>query len=193
MGPEVMVVFRNTGNAPTGSISTAMLTGAEFAITQDNCVGGMLGPTNTCNVKVRMNPTSAGMKTGTLQLSASPGGMPVAMLSGAGTDGLVSMPSLHDFMGISVGQMSAPVPITFRNDGTGPSGTISAAVAFMGPDAAHFMITGDSCYMQNLAMGATCTVNVLFKPTAAGMRGASVTLNSPTLGSVSADLEGVGL
>lgn len=194
MGPELMVTFKNVGTMPTGTLGGSILSGAEFQLGQDNCIGLALNPAQSCTVKVRMNPTSAGMKTATLQATASPGGMPVAMLSGMGTDGLVTMPSFWDFGGVSVGQNSGTQQITIRNDGMSASGIIPGPAILLGADPAHFEITADTCYMQNLSMGGTCTVTVRFTPTAAGQRSANVMLMSGgPLGNVSADLKGNGL
>jgi hypothetical protein len=193
MGPDINVNFKNVGTAVTGPIAAAILTGAEFQLVQDACIGISLNAGQSCSVKVRMNPTSAGLKAGTLQVSASPGGMPVAMLAGTGTDGLVAMPSFWDFMGISAGQSSAPTPITIRNDGMSSSGTFAAPATLAGPDASQFLITSDGCHMQTLAMGATCVISVQFSPAGSGQRNATLTVTSGTLGSVSVDLKGNAL
>ncbi len=77
----------NTGGVPAGSGTAlaAALGGAnasDFTIVTSNCAGALPGG-STCMVVVAFAPKSAGNKTASLSVSATPGGAAVAAFSGA--------------------------------------------------------------------------------------------------------------
>ena len=67
------------GAPPTGLLSTA-LTGSNFRLIWDNCVGERLGFTSGgsrfCDMGVRFEPSATGAQTGTLTVSGTPGTAP---------------------------------------------------------------------------------------------------------------------
>lgn len=69
----------NASDATTGGIN-ASLVGSEFAFASNTCGAG-LAPHTSCTIGVRFAPTSAGAKTATLSVSASPGGSDALALS----------------------------------------------------------------------------------------------------------------
>ncbi|MCC6995463.1 MAG: choice-of-anchor D domain-containing protein [Deltaproteobacteria bacterium] len=74
----------------------------------------------------------------------------------------------HDFGSVVSGTTSAPFIFTVTNTGTAPTGTISLGMS--GANASEFLSAGNGC--ANLAPNATCTVTVVFTPTAEGSRAA---------------------
>jgi hypothetical protein len=77
----------NTSLGTSGAISVSF-TGAnasEFGVTQDNCSGHTLVGSATCTLSVRFAPSSAGSKSATLEVSATPGGLTSSNLSGTAT------------------------------------------------------------------------------------------------------------
>jgi hypothetical protein len=88
------------------------------------------------------------------------------------------------------GTTSDPITFTVRNNGTAPSGTLTAAIS--GTGAAQFAMTDNQCSTALAGAPATCTIKVVYKPTAAGVVTASLTVTDATVGStpVSAILNG---
>ncbi len=64
-------------------------------------------------------------------------------------------------------------------------------VDISGPDASQFLLTGGSDCIPVIAPSATCSIGFSFKPTSAGTKNATVTLQTET-GGYSADLKGYG-
>jgi hypothetical protein len=152
----------------------------------------------TCVVKAHFGPSSPGMKTASLAVSASPGGAATAALSGnALTPGMLSiMPGTQDFGMIVQGAVSGNMPFTITNTGMGSTGTI--ALSLTGSDAAEFQIVAaaDQCSGMILAAGGTCTVNLKFTPSGTKMAGAkmaSLVATASPGGSDSAALTGTAL
>ncbi|RKR86272.1 glucose/arabinose dehydrogenase [Micromonospora pisi] len=104
----------------------------------------------------------------------------------AGTGGgLVAQPTSLSFGAQNVNTSSAAQAVTIRNTGT-------AAVALTG------VVTGGDFSQTNtcgssLAAGATCTVNVTFRPTAAGARSGSLTVTPATGSVLTVPLAGTGV
>jgi hypothetical protein len=91
-GQVLELWVENAKGAPdTGLLSTS-LTGSDFRIILNNCVGVKLGYDNNpnggsefCNLWVRFEPTSAGAKTGSLTVSGTPGNSATLALKGTGS------------------------------------------------------------------------------------------------------------
>jgi len=91
---------------------------------------------------------------------------------------LTISPASAAFPGV-VGMTSDAVTFRVRNSGTASSGAISAALG--GTGAVQFAMTDNQC-SGVLAGGATCTIAVVYKPTATGSVTASLTLTDATVG-----------
>jgi hypothetical protein len=70
----------------------------------------------------------------------------------------------------------APQQLTVTNTGTGALSVAGAQLSGGGSDA--FLITADTCTNAQLAIGASCTIDVRFGPTATGPRSATLTVSS---------------
>jgi hypothetical protein len=140
----------------------------DFAQT-NNC-GTSLAAGANCAVNVTFTPTVRGARTGVLSLtSSSPGTPPVISLSGTGQAILANAsPTSLSFAPAPLNTTSSAQTITFTNSG-------DLAVAITG-----VVISGDFAQTNNcgtsLAVGASCSVNVTFTPTARGSRTGTVTL-----------------
>ncbi|MFC4587025.1 choice-of-anchor D domain-containing protein [Sphaerisporangium corydalis] len=104
---------------------------------------------------------------------------------GGSTGGLSGSPGLLSFPALQVGGTSSAQAVTISNGGTAAA-PISSVTA-----------TGDYTQTNNcgssLAAGATCTVNVTFRPTATGTRTGTLTLASSAPGGpVTVSLTGTG-
>ncbi len=97
-----------------------------------------------------------------------------------GISGVVELESAAvDFGTNAVGQASAAIPLTFTFDN---GGTIVSPVALtQGAANLDFAVAnGGTCTAGTYSTGATCTVNVTFTPTFAGVRQGAVQLQSAT-------------
>jgi RHS repeat-associated protein len=182
-------VVSNIGDQSAGSLSSAV-DGDGFAISDDTCDGADLGSGSSCLVQVHFQPTTAGAASGSLQLTASPGGTVSADLSGEGLAPahVEIAPASNDFGSVPVGGSSAGSTFTIANSGGQPTGPLDIALS-----GAGFVMTSDGCGGSSLAAGSTCQVDVSFAPDTSGSATGSLTVNSSQGGSASADLAGNGL
>ncbi|MEY9877787.1 parallel beta-helix repeat protein [Streptacidiphilus sp. MAP12-33] len=167
-----------TVSNPTSSAAavSSIATTGDFA--QTNTCGSSIAANGSCTVSVTFSPTASGSRTGNLTVNAG-GVTNTTTLSGTGTAPgpvLGANPGSLSFARTVVGSSAATQTVTLTN-----SGTSSATVS-------NVATTGDfsqSNTCSTLAVGASCTVTVGFKPTAAGSRTGTLTVtsnanNSPT-------------
>src|ERR1700758_3025790 len=90
-------------------------------------------------------------------------------------------PSSLSWGTVAIGNAGGPKPVTFTNSGT--SSIAISSIAFTGANPGDFAIYQKTCGA-SLAASTTCTITVLFRPTAPGTRTATLTItdgasNSP--------------
>lgn len=118
--------------------------------------------------------TSAAGAQGTLAIS----GAPVQALSGP----VASLfPASQDFSSVTVGQSSSSRLVTLTN--TGDQGLSVNSIALTGANAGDFAATPNCSVPTVLASNATCTISIVFSPSAAGLRQASLTSTDNAPGS----------
>ncbi|WP_234343317.1 choice-of-anchor D domain-containing protein [Streptomyces sp. NRRL F-5123] len=167
-----------TVSNPTGSAASVSALAATGDFAQTNTCGSSVPANGSCTVSVTFKPTAAGTRTGTLTVTAG-GNTSTVALSGTGTAPgpvLNANPASLSFPATVVGATAASQTVTVTNSGT-TAATVSSVAA-----------TGDftqSNTCSSLAVGASCTVTVAFKPTTGGTRNGTLTLtgnanNSPT-------------
>ncbi|MEV7391359.1 choice-of-anchor D domain-containing protein [Streptomyces sp. NPDC091215] len=184
----------NFGSVPTGSTSDAQTvtvsnptsTAASVSsvstsgdYSQTNTCGSSIAAKGSCTVSVKFAPTATGSRSGALTINA--GGITnTVTLSGTGTAPgpvLNTDPASLSFAATVVGSSATAQTVKVTNSGT-TSATVSGVSA-----------TGDFSQTNNcatLAVGASCTVTVGFKPTTGGSRTGNLTVtsnanNSPTV------------
>jgi hypothetical protein len=157
-------------NKGTTSLSiTSISTTGDFAISSKTC-GTSLGAGTSCTINVTFKPTAIGTRNGSLSVTHNGGGSPsTATLTGIGTVVLVAPTSLT-FAAQTVGTTSPAKAITVTNKGSSIL-TISS-IAKTG----DFIIASKTCGT-SLAVGASCKVNMAFKPTAKGTRTGSLSIS----------------
>src|SRR5262249_29837115 len=145
-----------------------------YTVTGGTCLGASLAPGATCTVDVRFDPVApTGAKPATLSVTATPGGAPTATLDGTALAPrtLALAPPSLDFGATALGAATAPAGFTVTNTGEAPTGTPTVALS----DPTHFTIASTDCAAA-LAPGASCTVQVAFRPAAVGaIQGVSLT------------------
>ncbi|MGW0797799.1 choice-of-anchor D domain-containing protein [Streptomyces sp. NPDC002692] len=168
-----------TVSNPTNSAAAVSSITASGDYSQTNTCGSSIAANGSCTVSVKFAPTATGSRTGTLTVDAG-GTTSTVSLSGTGTAPgpvLNTDPASLSFEGTVVGSSATAQTVKVTNSGT-TSATVSGVSA-----------SGDFSQTNNcatLAVGASCTVNVGFKPTTGGTRNGSLTVtsnanNSPTV------------
>ena len=182
----------NTGGVATGTITTA-LTGTdpgEFALSNDGCTGQALDGGESCTVDAAFNPTSAGARAASLDVSATPGGGDAAALTGTGLDpaNLTVSPLDEAYGNVQNGTTSGTQTFTITNTGDVTSGTVATSIA--GVDPTEFTLSADTCNGQTLAGGGSCTFAVAFAPTGLGPKSAAAQATATPGGTAAATVSG---
>ncbi len=170
------VTVTSTGNA-TLTIHSITLTGVNSKMfSETNTCPGSLANGATCTLTVTFSPTVGGTLAAAITLDTdAPGSPQVVNLSGTGmqmTPQVSLFPSFLTFAGQTVGSSSAPQTVTLVNNGTGPL-TITM-VTITGGNHNDFSQT-NNCGTTVNANG-TCTINVVFTPSVAGTRTATLSV-----------------
>ncbi|MGC9665344.1 discoidin domain-containing protein [Planosporangium sp. 12N6] len=177
------VTVANTGSS--AAAVSAIGTSGDFA--QTNTCGSSIAAGASCTVSVTFRPTAAGSRTGTLTVTAA-GTTTTVALSGTGVAPgpiLTANPASLTFAGTVVGQSAPSQTVTVSNTGTTPA-TVSGVTV-----SGDF---GQANTCGTLAVGASCTVTVTFKPTTSGIRTGAVTITSnANNGPTAISLSGTGI
>ncbi|MFE2139671.1 choice-of-anchor D domain-containing protein [Streptomyces sp. NPDC059466] len=172
-----------TVSNPTGTAASVSSVSTSGDYSQTNTCGSSIPANGSCTVSVKFAPTATGSRSGALTVNAG-GTTNTVSLSGTGTAPgpvLNTDPASLSFDGTVVGSPAAAQTVKVTNSGT-TTANISGVAA-----------SGDFSQTNNcssLAVGASCTVSVGFKPTAGGARTGNLTVtsnanNSPTTVSLS--------
>jgi len=155
----------NFSNGKVVTLTATANSGSTFAGWSGVCIG-----TGTCSVTM----SAAQAVTATF----NPG--PVAAL----------LPSNLSFGTVAIGTTSAVKTVTFKNTGTAQLKL--SAIAISGANSGDFMKTATTCGA-SLAVGASCTISVDFKPTVSGTRSAAVSISNNAPGGLQMlPLTGIG-
>ncbi|MFB9312788.1 choice-of-anchor D domain-containing protein [Nocardioides plantarum] len=186
----VTFTVTNTGNLPSGVPVVSLGGSTEFNVTTTTCTAA-LAPGATCTVTATFTPTTRGAATTDLTVSATPGGTTTAELAGTGlAPAELSLdPATAALPATVIGQQSEARTFTLTNDGDVTTGT--PTIALTGDDAAQFTIDDNACTAA-LPAGASCSIDVLFAPTAAGEATASLTASATPGATTTSDLTGLG-
>ena len=170
---NVSTTVTNTGGTAVhlGSITAT----GDFAVTGGTCQAAAIIAANaSCSATVTFTPTTTGSRTGTLTLASD--GSPAnaqAVLAGTGAEpgNLTLAPLSLQFSSVVLNTSSAPQMVRATNSG-GVSVQLSAAA--ITPNAGY-TIQNNTC-VSSLASGASCTLQVVFTPTATGDSAATLSL-----------------
>ena len=159
--------------------------------TSNNC-GTQLTGRAACTISVIFAPTQLGSQAGTLTVSDALRTQTVT-LSGTGLapPALSVNPASLSFSTQQPGVASTPQTLTISNTGGAPMANVGFQLA--GLAAASYSIGATTCGA-SLNAGASCTVGVIFTPSATGAVAATLTVSSSTLGvtAVAVPLNGTG-
>jgi hypothetical protein len=167
------VTLSNTGSSPLNISSIA--TSGDYAQT-NNC-GASLGAGASCNINVSFTPTATGARSGTLSVTDNASGSPQTVaLSGSGIAPAAGLsPASLTFASRLVGTTSPAQSVKLSNTGSTTLNITSIAT------------TGDYTQTNNcgasLGKGASCNINVSFKPAATGTRAGTLSVTDDASGS----------
>ena len=186
----VQTVTLNNAGVDAVAISAVAISpsGAPFAIVSNtsNGCGSVLAAGASCPEAVDFAPTAAGSFTATLTFTDAAGTQTVA-LTGNGEAvprEELSPPSLS-FSSTAIGQSSPPQTVTLSNGGGGSLTGIGVAAS--GP----FQAT-NYCGAQ-LTGGISCSIDVVYVPTAAASQSGSLTVTADTQAAQAVALTGAGV
>jgi len=157
--PQTITVT-NFGGSPINGLAFAATGG--FAAT-NNCPA-LLVPAASCTVSVTFTPTTTGTTSGAINVnddSYNLGSAQTLSLSGTGTVPAATItPTSLSFSSLVIGTSSTAKNVTVQSSGTGPLQVTNIAVT--GPFSQTNNCGG------SIAPTASCTISVIFSPTAVG-------------------------
>jgi Chitobiase/beta-hexosaminidase C-terminal domain/Abnormal spindle-like microcephaly-assoc'd, ASPM-SPD-2-Hydin len=190
--PAQFITLKSLG-AQSVSFTSIQISGAnaaDFAET-DTCASSPVLPTNhTCTISVTYSSTAIGASQATLFITDNAAGSPQFIpLSGTAAAPPPNSPAVTlnpastlTFPGTATqGTTSAPQTVTVTNSGGAPLQIMSAVLT--GFNSSDFSVSADTC-SGSIAANASCTISIVFSPTAAGVRTTTLTItdnaaNSP--------------
>jgi hypothetical protein len=169
-----------TNQQPVALTGISIAISGSAAYTQVNTCGSSIGAGAHCTITITFAPTASGTQTGTVNITDSASTSPQTIaLTGVGQPGVGITPLNLAFGTVKVGTSSAPKPVNVTNNQkVALSFTSISITGVHGPDYSQTNNCGTS-----LAAGAKCTINVTFKPTATGLRPATLALTDNATGS----------
>jgi hypothetical protein len=166
------ITLRSTGVValPITSIRLGGTNPLQFAQT-NNC-GTSVAAGASCTITVSFKPTSTGSKVATLKVAAGGGaGTKSVTLSGTGVRSAFSVsPTALSFGNVARNTTSTAKAVKISNTGTVVLPITSIALA--GTNPGQFARTTNCA--TRVAIGGSCTVSVVFKPTSTGAKSATL-------------------
>ncbi len=166
------VTLTNQGNAALTITSVAA--SSQFAVATNNCPATVNALAN-CAITVTFTPAASGAQSGTLTITDSAAGSPhIVGLSGTGvgSPSISVSPASLIFSNQQVGVASTQQSIVISNSGS------PMLITSIGITAGDFSKTSN-CPLSpsTLATNGSCSIGVIFTPTAVGTRSATITIN----------------
>ena len=117
--------------------------------------------TSHCTIQILFTPQTAGAKTLSISVSATPGGAPAPLsLTGNGLGALTVTPTSTAAAPIALS--GTPLTTTLVVKNTSAKATQLLRETIGGTNASAFVIVSDTCYGQSLPAGDSCVVAVEF-------------------------------
>lgn len=170
--------FTIANNSNQDLLITSIVSSSTSFVQTNNC-GTYLSSGQSCTVTVTFIPSSSGSKTGTITITDSDMSSPQSVsLSGNGLANPTTTitPNPFTFPNQGLGSSSAAQKFTVTNtSATSSAALVISSVTLTGANPGDYSLT-HNC-PSNLAVNATCTVTVIFTPTASGSRKANISVN----------------
>ncbi len=180
--PPQTVTLTNTGGAPL-TLSSIGITGADvndFAVEKNTC-GATLAPDAYCQVSVTFTPLAAGSLSAAVSITDNAPGSPQTVgLAGTGTAAVATLSPLNlPFPGQYVKHSGSTQTVTLTNTGTATLAITNVAVS----PADFGMVSTSTPCGSSVAAGSSCTIGIVFDPTATGPRTGTLTVTDNAAGS----------
>jgi uncharacterized repeat protein (TIGR01451 family) len=181
------VTLSNTGTGAL-SVTSALIGGSnagDFGRGLDTCTGVSVAPGSSCSVSVSFTPTVRGARSATLRFTDNAGDSPQDLaLSGSGVAPVaqLSVTSI-DFGNVEIGTTSAHRRLTITNTGDAGQSLFLSSETITGTDRTEFDVVSDTCVLNFIAAGSSCTIDLTFTPSAAGLRSATFTISDNAVNS----------
>lgn len=173
-GTAITITVHNGADGVTattqtsGALAVSLSNAVDFTLTGGTCYNSttsayiaVTGGT-PCTIVVQFNPQTAGAKTTTLSVGATPGGTTQTLgLTGTGLSDLLITPA-----GTATTPAAFPGGGIFVVTNSGSKSTQLLRETVGGTNAALFVIVNDSCFGQSLPAGDSCQVSLDFLGTA---------------------------
>jgi len=178
------VQLANTGNSDLDFTHVGFSSGntSDFAIDPNTTTCNFTVPLSagrSCRIGFIFTPAATGARSAVLSITDDTiAGINTIQLSGTGYTTATLTPASLSYTTTAVGAASAAQTATLTN--TGKAAMAITSILISGTNATSFTET-TTCGTA-LAVGATCTVSVAFKPTATGALTATLTVNDNALG-----------
>ena len=186
------VTVTNTGAVALPITSITLSTTGSQPFSQTNNCGSSVAVGATCTINVVFNPASVGSATATLSVNAGSGaGTQTVALSGTGiTATYTALPTSLAFGNEITNVASAPKSVTVTNTGSVALPITSITLSTTGSQP--FSQT-NNCG-SSVAVGANCTINVVFNPASVGSAAATLSVNAGSgAGTQTVALSGTGI
>lgn len=184
-GAPESVTLSNIGTAQIaiGKIAISGANAGDFAISSNTC-GTTLAASSICTVMVIFTPIAPGPRAATLTIDHSGFNSSATVpLSGTATGKISTLtisPQSLSFGATDIGSSTAGQTVTLQSDGTTTISINSVTIA--GTNPGDFSIASNTCG-SSLVGSSSCTIGILFKPTASGARTATLTVSDSAGGS----------
>ena len=187
---EETFVLHSTGGLPL-QVGAPTITGAdadEFEILDDGCGSEVLPPDESCEILVGFTPLTEGAKSAQLEVPTDGVSPTSAGLEGTGAPDPEATLVAPEFQETAINGSSF-VEAELTSSGSTDLGV--GVVAITGPDANQFEIVSAPCSGQTLHAGDECGIEVVFQPTSAGRKTATLEVDTDAVnGPIAAALEG---
>jgi hypothetical protein len=188
------VTLANKGNVALALNGIAVSGASTVTIANKTC-GTTLAVGANCTVTLAFAPTTAGSAAATLAVTSNAAPLQVT-ISGTGTTAPVAKPTLSEagpvaFADTQVGKSAATHTITLSNGGT--AALKIASLVLDGAQASDFVLGGTCAANASVAASASCTIDIGFKPTAAGQRAGTFVLMTDAGNQFTVALAGTGV
>ena len=171
----------NTGNAALTFTSIAIqgTNASDFALASASTTCSKSTPVKvgaSCTIAVAFSPKAVGQRSASLVLQHNAKGSPSTIEltgQGVGKAQIGLSPTTLDFGTVALGSKSKSKTVTVKNSGTASLTVIGLSIG--GTDVADFRVSGGTCSEGGkVGAGKSCTVTVVFAPTASGVRTANL-------------------
>lgn len=190
--PEQTATLTNT-RASQITVGTVTLTGTaanQYAIVDEDCTGA-LAPGASCEIDVRLQPTSAGAKAASLSVATDSGTL-ASSLTGRGDLAGLS-PTARSFGSVLANTgPGASTVFTVLNPAGGAGPMNLGTLTIGGANGNQFLKTADGCSGRTVELGGSCTFEIAFSPTSLGAKAGTVTLERTDSTPFTATLTGTG-